>query len=210
MDFPQISSNHQFSYKEKGMTSDKKYTEVIWHGRGGQGAITASQLIAQVAYFEGYRGVTTAPSFGAERRGAPVAAFLRLSQEPIRVFSQVSDPDVIVVLDPTLLPIINLEEKYNKDSTVIVNSTKTQDELNIRNFRKVGIADVTRIAMENDLTMAGVAILNTPILGAFVRTTELVTLSSVEKSIINKFSREKAAMNILAAQLTYEATQIYE
>ncbi len=210
MDFPQISSNHQFSYKEKGMTSDKKYTEVIWHGRGGQGAITASQLIAQVAYFEGYRGVTTAPSFGAERRGAPVAAFLRLSQEPIRVFSQVSDPDVIVVLDPTLLPIINLEEKYNKDSTVIVNSTKTPEELNLRNFRKVGIADVTRIAMENDLTMAGVAILNTPILGAFVRTTELVTLSSVEKSIINKFSREKAAMNILAAQLTYEATQIYE
>ncbi len=186
-----------------------KYTEVIWYGRGGQGAITASQIVAQVAYTEGYKGVTTAPSFGAERRGAPVAAFLRLSNEPVRKFSQVNNPDVIVVLDPTLLPILKLEQKYDKRATVIVNSTMSPEELNLAQFKKVGIADITSIALENNLTMAGVAILNTPILGAFVKTTNLVTLSSVEKAIIAKFSREKAALNILAAQMTFESTRIY-
>ena len=188
---------------------NSNYTEVVWYGRGGQGAITASQIIAQVAYAEGYKGVTTAPSFGAERRGAPVSAFLRLSSVPIRMFSQINDPDVIVVLDPTLLPILKIEDKYDPRATVIVNSTKEPAELNLSKFSKVGIADVTRIALENQLTMAGVAILNTPILGAFVRTTELVSLSSVEKTIIDKFSREKAALNILAAQLTYESTRVY-
>ncbi len=192
------------------MTAKKKYTEVIWFGRGGQGAITASQLIAEGAYREGYEGVTTAPSFGAERRGAPVAAFLRLSHEPIRIFSQILDPDIIVVLDPTLLPILNLREKYRDDAILILNTTHTPEELGLASFKKVGVADITRIALDNKLTLAGSAILNTPILGAFVKTTGLVTLPTVEESIMGKFSAEKAPLNIIAAQQTFEATQVYE
>ncbi len=192
------------------MTIKKKYIEVIWHGRGGQGAITASQLIAEGAYHEGFKGVTTAPSFGAERRGAPVASFLRLSQETIRSFSQVSDPDIIVVLDPTLLEILKLKETYRSDATVIVNSTKKPEEIGLESFQKVGIADVTRIALNNNLTIAGSAILNTPILGAFVKTTGLVPFERVEESIKAKFSKEKAALNISVAHQTFEATTVYE
>ncbi len=190
------------------MNQNKKYTEVIWFGRGGQGAITASQLIADAAYMEGYKGVTTAPSFGAERRGAPVSAFLRLSHEPIRIFSQVTDPDVIVVLDQTLLPVLNINGKFRKDAMVIVNSTKSAAELGLDSFSKVGTADITRIAVDNNLTLAGSAILNTPILGAFVKVTNLVSLSSVERAIMKKFG-DKAAINLLTAQIIFEMTTVY-
>ena len=77
--------------------------EVRWHGRGGQGAITTAQYLAHAAYLSGFRGVTSAPSFGAERRGAPVTASSRLSHTPLRIFSQVECPDMVVVLDESLL-----------------------------------------------------------------------------------------------------------
>ncbi len=82
---------------------NKSLYEIRWHGRGGQGAITAAKIVAQAAFLEGYGGVTAAPSFGAERRGAPVSASTRISQEPVMVMSQVENPDVVVVLDQTLL-----------------------------------------------------------------------------------------------------------
>ncbi|MCU0847060.1 MAG: 2-oxoacid:acceptor oxidoreductase family protein [Spirochaetes bacterium] len=188
----------------------KKYTEVIWYGRGGQGAITASQLVAEAACIEGYKGITTAPSFGAERRGAPVAAFLRLSREPIRIFSQVTDPNIIVVLDPTLLPILDLRTRFDKNCTVIVNSTRDPVELHLDGFRKMGIADITSVAVENGLTIAGVAILNTPILGAFVRLTDLIGMPSIETAIKNKFGGGKAERNLAAARIIYDSTRIYE
>jgi 2-oxoacid:acceptor oxidoreductase gamma subunit (pyruvate/2-ketoisovalerate family) len=191
------------------MPNKKKYIEITWYGRGGQGAITASQLVAEAAYSEGYKGITTAPSFGAERRGAPVAAFLRLSSEPIRIFSQISDPDIIVVLDPTLLPILDLPSKYRKDTAIIINSTKNPEQLNLGYFNKIGIADITKVALENDLTLSGVAILNTPIIGAFVKVTGLISLESVKKSIMKKFSKDKVAINMLTAQIVHDITIVY-
>jgi len=190
------------------MPDDKKYTEVIWYGRGGQGAITASQIIAEAAYLEGYQGVTTAPSFGAERRGAAVAAFLRLSHEPIRIFSQVSNPDIIVVLDPTLLPALN--HKTGNGAVLILNSTKTPEDLYLKGYRRIGIADVTSVSLENRLTLAGVAILNTPILGAFVRITGLVGLHSVERVISRMFPGEKGERNINTARIINRTTRIYD
>ena len=191
------------------MPDKKKYIEITWYGRGGQGAITASQLVAEAAYTEGYKGITTAPSFGAERRGAPVAAFLRLSNDPIRIFSQIYDPDIIVVLDPTLLPVLDLPSRYRKDATVIINSTKNPGQLNLGYFNKIGIADITRVALENNLTLSGIAILNTPIIGAFVKVTELISLASVEKSIRKKFSKDKADINMLTAQIVHDITKVY-
>ncbi len=185
----------------------KKHKEIIWFGRGGQGAITASQIVAEAAYMEGYKGITTAPSFGAERRGAPVSAFLRLSDEPIKIFSQIADPDIIVVLDPTLLSILNLKEKYKKEATLIINSTETPDEASY--FKKVGVANVTAVALENNLTVAGSAILNTPILGAFTKTSELVSLENIKKTIYSRFSYEKGDSNFNAAEIIYNNTKIY-
>jgi 2-oxoacid:acceptor oxidoreductase gamma subunit (pyruvate/2-ketoisovalerate family) len=194
------------------MNKNKKYIEIVWHGRGGQGAITAGQLIAESAYNEGYLGVTTAPMFGAERRGAPVKAFLRLAKEPIKIFSQIYDPDIIVVLDPTLLPMIDIHSNARKDIIIIVNSSKNIDEINeieLQDFHKVGIADITRIALNNNLTIAGSAILNTPILGAFAKTTELVSMESIENSILNKFGEKHGASNIKAAKETFDATTVH-
>jgi 2-oxoacid:acceptor oxidoreductase gamma subunit (pyruvate/2-ketoisovalerate family) len=192
------------------MSVEKKYTEVIWYGRGGQGAITASQIIAEAAYLEGYRGVTTAPSFGAERRGAPVAAFLRLSHEPIRIFSQVRNPDIIVVLDPTLLKELDLQDMSRGDVTLILNSKKTPDELFLKGYRRIGVTDITSVSLKNSLTLMGVAILNTPILGAFVKMTGLVSMPSVEQIISQKFPGEKADLNIRTARIIYETTRVYD
>lgn len=191
------------------MPDKKKYIEITWYGRGGQGAITASQLVAEAAYKEGFKGITTAPSFGAERRGAPVAAFLRLSNEPIRIFSQISDPDIVVVLDPTLLPALDLKSKYRKDTVIIINSTKNPEELCLDYFNKVGIADITRVAVENNLTMSGVAILNTPIIGAFVKVTELISMDSAEKAIMKKFPGKKGSVNLLTAKIVHDSTKVY-
>lgn len=192
------------------MLKNKKYIEIIWYGRGGQGAITASQLIAEAADIEGYAGITTAPFFGAERRGAPVAAFLRLSREPIRIFSQITAPDYAVVLDPTLLPVLNLSEKLDPSTVVLVNSKKTPEELNLAGFAKLGTADITKIALHYGLKAAGVPILNTPILGSFVKLTSLLKLESVLESITKKFGREKGKMNIDAARAAFNDTRIYE
>lgn len=195
---------------EQKVKMNKKYVEVVWHGRGGQGAITASQLVAEAAYNEGFKGVATAPMFGAERRGAPVAAFLRLSQEPIRIFSQISDPGVVVILDPTLIPIINLQKKYRKDALLVINSAKTPEELDLDGFDRIVIADITAIAIENSLTMAGVAILNTPIIGAFVKLTRLISMDSVKNAIYHKFPAAKAELNFKAALDTFNSAKIYE
>jgi 2-oxoacid:acceptor oxidoreductase gamma subunit (pyruvate/2-ketoisovalerate family) len=191
------------------MPDKKKYIEITWYGRGGQGAITASQLVAEAAYTEGFKGITTAPSFGAERRGAPVAAFLRLSDEPIRIFSQISDPDIVVVLDPTLLPVLDLPSKYRKDTVIIINSTKDPGQLKLGHFNKIGIADITKVALENNLTMSGVAILNTPIIGAFVKVTELISFDSAEKAILKKFPGKKGSVNTLTAKIVYDITKVY-
>ncbi len=191
------------------MSEQKKYIETVWHGRGGQGAITASQLIADSAYHEGFKGVTTAPSFGAERRGAPVMAFLRLAENPIRVFSQIDEPDIVVVLDPTLLPVIRLEEHLKEETTVIVNTTHSPEQIGLGKFKKVGTADITAIALQNSLTIAGSAILNTPILGAFSKTTGLVGLESIEAAIISRFGEKRGRLNVKAAEEAFKSTTIH-
>ncbi|MCX5853490.1 MAG: 2-oxoacid:acceptor oxidoreductase family protein, partial [Deltaproteobacteria bacterium] len=88
--------------KENGMH------EVIWHGRGGQGVVVAAQILAESAYFQGFKGVTSVPTFGPERRGAPLTASTRISDEPIRTFSQIEQADVAVVLDVSLMNTINI------------------------------------------------------------------------------------------------------
>ena len=83
-----------------------KLYEIRWHGRGGQGAVTAAKIVARAAYLKGYQGVTAASSFGAERRGIPVSALTRISAEPVMIVSQLENPNAVVVLDHTLLKYI--------------------------------------------------------------------------------------------------------
>ncbi|MEM3703566.1 MAG: 2-oxoacid:acceptor oxidoreductase family protein, partial [Candidatus Bathyarchaeia archaeon] len=115
--------------------------EIRIHGRGGQGAVTAAQLLAHAAYIEG-KHVQAFPYFGAERRGAPVKAFARISDSPILLHSQVYNPDYVVVLDPQLYKIIDVTEGLKKDGIIVMNTTKKPDDLGLEGCR-VATVDAT-------------------------------------------------------------------
>jgi len=182
--------------------------EIRWHGRGGQGAITAAKILAQAAYLEGYHGVTAAPSFGAERRGAPVSASTRISPQTIMVVSQVENPNVVVVLDHTLLKFEEVTSGLIKGGWLIVNTKRHPKELNLGSDFNIATADATGVCSRLGLVVAGLIVVNTAILGAFIRATKAVVMASVEKAIREKFSKSSVDINIAAITQTYELTKL--
>jgi len=186
----------------------QKMLEIRWHGRGGQGAVTAAKLLAQAAFLEGYRGVTAAPAFGAERRGAPVTASSRISSTPIMVISPVENPNIVVVLDHTLLKDSSITSGLVEGGWLIVNSGRTPGELGINGGFNVAAADATRICQELGLSVAGLTIPNTAILGALVRATGIVSLASIEEVLQRKFQGRSLSTNISAVTKTHEITRI--
>lgn len=181
--------------------------EIRWHGRGGQGAITSAQHLALAAYFAGFRGVTSAPSFGAERRGAPVTASTRLSHEPVRVFSQIETPDAVVVLDETLLECADVAAGLGDEGWLIINSPREPDALGIEDRFSVATADASGVARETGLVIAGAEMVNTAMLGAFARATGLIELEHIHAAFAARFKHEAAELNFEAAKLAYERTK---
>jgi len=181
--------------------------EIRWHGRGGQGAVTSANLLAEAAYYAGFKGVTSAPTFGAERRGAPVTASTRLAEKPLRHFSQVENPDVIVVLDDSLLATANAVKGLAENGFVIVNSHRTPQELGLADTFRAATADADKIAKEINLCASGVIMVNTAMLGAIAKATGLITLEHINNVLVNAFSPKAAKKNIEAARLTYECTR---
>jgi 2-oxoacid:acceptor oxidoreductase gamma subunit (pyruvate/2-ketoisovalerate family) len=181
--------------------------EIRWHGRGGQGAITAAKIIAQAAYLKGYKGVTAAPSFGAERRGAPVSASTRISTEPILVVSQVENPEIVVVLDHTLLKYPDVTHGLGKNGWLIVNSPLTPRELGLKGEFNIATADATKVCQDLELIVAGLVIVNTAILGTLVRATKIVDLPTLEKVMRERFSKNTVDINLAAINKTYEITK---
>lgn len=188
--------------------TSKRLYEIRWHGRGGQGAITAAKIAAQAAFLEGYRGVTAAPSFGAERRGAPVSASTRISPKPVIVMSQVENPDVVVVLDPTLLKCDGVVNGLGRGGWLIVNSRQAPDELGVAGEFKIATADATNVCQELGLFVAGHTIVNTAILGAFARATGLLNMASLEEVIRERFPKQDVDINLAAIRKTYEITKV--
>ena len=182
--------------------------EIRWHGRGGQGAVTAAKIVAQAAYLDGYQGVTAAPSFGAERRGAPVSASTRISPEPVLVISQVENPDVVVVLDHTLLKYQEVTSGLNRGGWLVVNSWQHPKRLDIKGDFNIATADATRVCRDLELIVAGLTIVNTAILGAFVRATEMVDMASIERVIRERFPNNTIDVNLAAIAKTYEITKL--
>lgn len=176
--------------------------EIRIHGRGGQGAVTAAQLLAHAAFLEG-KCVQAFPYFGAERRGAPVKAFTRISDEPIRIHSQIINPDYIVVLSPELMQIVNLTEGLKREGLALINTAKKPEEVNLNGWR-VATVDATGIALELGLLVAGFPVVNTSILGAFAKATNEVKLESVLKAIKITWSGSAGEKNAKAAELAYE------
>lgn len=187
--------------------AEKTAYEIRWHGRGGQGAVTSAKILAEAAFHSGFAGVTSQPSFGAERRGAPITASTRLAHEPIRVLSQVTEPDIVVVLDDTLLGVANATAGLSAGGTIIVNTTRSADELGIGGDARVVTSDVTGAAQAADLIIGGQPMVSTAILGAFAAATGLISMESVEAAIGHAFSGTAAAKNIEAAKIAFECTR---
>ena len=180
----------------------KKLLEVRWHGRGGQGAWTASELFARAAIYEG-KYIQSFPEFGPERMGAPVAAFTRISTEPIQIHCAVYNPDVVAVLDPTLLKTVPVTKGLNEEGTIIINSKEnpadTRKMLNT-DKGKIWTVPATEIAMR----ILGRPITNTAMLGAVARITEAVKLESIEKVVEERFRRDIAEKNVAVVKEAYK------
>ena len=180
--------------------------EIIWFGRGGQGAVVAAQILAESAYLEGFKGVTSAPTFGPERRGAPVTASTRISEEPIRMFSQVEMADIAVVLDETLLGVVDVKGRIRKGGTVIINTSCNPGDVGINGDFDVATVDATGIALKLRLMKEGAPLINTPMLGAFAKATGIVSLGNVEKALRSKLPAAAASQNFDTVRAAYEGT----
>lgn len=185
----------------------EEITEIRWHGRGGQGTVTAAKFIAEIALAEN-NYLQAFPEYGPERMGAPIQAFTRLSQKPIDLRCGVESPDIVVVLDPTLLNSIDVTHGLQKGGLLIVNTSQSSAEvkkvLGLEGEEiKVYTVDATKISLET----LGKAIPNTPMIGALTKVTSFFPLEKVlkvlEKSFGKKFSEEVIEKNKEAVKRAY-------
>jgi 2-oxoacid:acceptor oxidoreductase gamma subunit (pyruvate/2-ketoisovalerate family) len=186
------------------MMRQKDIIEIRWHGRGGQGAITAAKIVANAAFVSGFDGVVMAPTFGTERRGAPVLTSLKLSKNKIYDLSPIENPDMVVVLDHLLVEEANVVDGLKPNGLIILNSPKAIEEYRFPGM-KVAIADVTTLASEVGLIKG---IVNTGIIGAFAKASGLIDLDVLLRAIEEEFEGKKPHENAEAARLTYEKTEI--
>jgi len=183
---------------------EKEMYEVRFHGRGGQGAVTAATILADAAFREG-KDVQAFPIFGVERRGAPVAAFMRMDTKPIDLKTQIYEPDSIVVLDPTLLDVIDVTKGLKEGGKIIINSSKKASEFKFGKA-KVYTIDATKIAVKHGLGTKTNPIVNTAILGAYSKAVGNVGIEAIEEAIGEKVPRKKEE-NKKAAREAYEETR---
>jgi pyruvate ferredoxin oxidoreductase gamma subunit len=170
--------------------------EVRFHGRGGQGSVTAAELLAMAAFRDG-KYSQAFPIFGVERRGAPVQAFCRISDKPIRIRSQVYHPDMVVIQDASLLSNSHTLSGIKIDGSVIINTSKKPSELNVNTYT-IKTVDATEVALET----IGKPIVNTVMLGAVSRL-GVVSIDSVIQSIKDKFNGNLRDLNIQAVKRAY-------
>jgi len=179
-------------------------TEIRWHGRGGQGAVASAEMFATAAIEEG-KSAQAFPSFGPERRGAPVMAFTRVSDEFIYLRTGITEPDVVVVLDPSVMSAVDVTAGLKDEGLVVANTSKGKKELaaEFNITARLATVNAERIAHEE----IGRPITNTTMMGALVRATGLVELDSLAKQIEKRFPGI-AEKNIKAMRRAYEETEV--
>jgi len=187
--------------------------QVRIHGRGGQGVVTAAELLALAAFLEG-RHAQAFPSFGSERMGAPVVSFCRIDDRPIRVREPITEPDALIIQDPTLLQQVAVFEGLARDGYVLLNTE--------RSFRELGLAELEeRFAPERLLTVpaselarrdTGRPVPNATLLGGFAAISGLIGMDALEAAIRQRFAGRVADGNIVAARAAHAlvATEIQE
>jgi len=169
--------------------------EIRIHSRGGQGGVTAARLLAMAALHDG-KYATACPFYGAERRGAPIVSFVRIDDKPIKVYSQIRQPDMVVVLDTSVMDTVDVLHGLKKGGRIFINSAGKREftGLECRNV------DLTGIALRENLVVSGSPILNTPVLGALA-SMGIITPESGKKAIREMFSDER---NVKAADAAYK------
>ncbi len=188
------------------MKYHKNITEIIFYARGGQGAKTAAEIIAQAAVAEG-KFVQTFPNFGPERSGAPTKTYLRISQTEIRTKEPIVDPDIVIVLDETLLDSQIVTEGLDKNEVLIINSNKAQYEIKekIRFNGKIYCVDANEISM----SVIGQLRPNTVILGKIIQVSEVAGLNSIinefRRIFEEKIGKDNCEKNILAIEKAYSS-----
>jgi pyruvate ferredoxin oxidoreductase gamma subunit len=184
--------------------------QIRFHGRGGQGVVTAAELLAMAAFTDG-KQAQAFPSFGSERMGAPVVAFCRIDEKTIRTREAVTHPDVVVIQDPTLLHHVDLFAGLAQDGYLLVNSTLTSDQLGINDV--LNTLPLTHVCAfpASDLGLKHLKrpMANASLLGGVAAITGLIRLASVESAIHEKFPGAVGEANVAAAREAYDAVMAY-
>lgn len=170
--------------------------EIRIHSRGGQGGVTAARMMASAAVKDG-KFATACPFYGAERRGAPIVSFVRIDDAPVRIYSQITKPDIVVVLDPTVMETVNVLDGLKEGGVIFVN---THEALKFPPQFKAYCADLTGIALAKNMFVAGSPILNTPVIGAMAKL-GIFSHESGKKAIQETFTDVR---NVEAAETAYE------
>jgi pyruvate ferredoxin oxidoreductase gamma subunit len=179
--------------------------QVRIHGRGGQGVVTAAEMLSIAAFEEG-RHAQAFPTFGSERTGAPVTSFCRIDETPIRVREPISQPDALIIQDPTLLHQVDLFSGLHEDGYILLNSSRSFDQLGLGEFaagfrsERMLTVPASEIAREH----MGRPLPNAVLIAGFAALSGVVTLDAVEKAIRVKFGGRVGDKNVLAAQKAYE------
>jgi pyruvate ferredoxin oxidoreductase gamma subunit len=181
--------------------------EIRFHGRGGQGAVTSAELIAIAAINKG-NFAQAFPSFGPERRGAPVVAYCRVDNKKINIRAKVYNPDVVIVLDPGLLTLIDPTEGMKDDGVLILNTKKAPEDIDALSGKSVRVAtvDANTIAREE----LGRPIVNTTMLGAFIKATGLIDIEDIREPLMERFGSKLGSRNMLALQRAYDEVSLKE
>jgi pyruvate ferredoxin oxidoreductase gamma subunit len=173
--------------------------EIRLHGRGGQGVVTAAELLAEAAFEDG-KYAQAFPSFGSERMGAPVQSFVRISEHKVRARNQIDKPDYLIVQDSTLIGAIDVLSGLKDDGMVLVDTAKKPEELGLKTKAKVLTIPATEIALET----LGKAIQNTTLMGAFAGATGLISVDAIKRSVKHRFPGELGEKNAKAVQTAYD------
>ena len=171
--------------------------EIRIHSRGGQGGVTAARLLATAALHDG-KFATACPFYGAERRGAPGVSFVRIDDRPIKVYSQIREPDLVVVFDASVMDVVDVLHGLKTGGRVFINSAHPREFAGFAGFATYHV-DLTGIALRENLVVAGSPILNTPVLGALAKT-GIVSAEGATTAIRGMFADER---NVRAAEAAY-------
>ena len=188
--------------------SSKGLVEIVFHGRGGQGSVTAANLLVAAALKDGNKGVQAFPFFGAERRGAPVRAFARISGDEIHLRSEIYTPDIVIVLDESIIEMVDAIKGLKKDGKILINTRKKPKDFDFSKKYAIATIDATGVALKHNILIGGIPVVNTPILGAIPKILDRVTLKSIQETVKGKWGGELADKNVKATQDAYDQMEV--